>query len=539
MGTKLKFKIDEQECNQAKLAFFLYTTESSISVDSRQEKGSTISSVMSKSSEQFEDSDCVCSLGMKLTWDINDPRLPQDIKQYDTFQEWTEGYVRYIYSGEDKNAQRHLSGWAMRNTNNHNCQILKKSCLGVVACSRSCTLPDGTKLQLRPAICDKARQKQQKKLCPNCNSSLELIPCRGHSGYPVTNFWRVDGKSIFFQAKGVHDHLRPETKSETEARRSAVKKRISSPHFPQKRRLIEPESGRYHDPGGPFPGLHHLSCMDGPDRFSIITESNFPIQPQHYSFQNPEPYKFPFDSPGAAGDAASLQKAANPRLYVPRPPCGYDFTVPGYLGPGPYTALYKDRGSPPPEVDPSKTCMSLGGPQLSTSPLGIHERGYDASGKHRGWKQVVGKGGYSDRPDYGQIGTNSNQHYYNSEYPCRYAGPTAASPTGLQTIITTTTKVSYQPCKPAVVKYGDSLYDVKGLPSCNSLLEGNSSSSYPDLKLPEDSGVIKSALTYQQESIPPKPEKGESLESYRYGSYTSSGYPERVSHPFRYEGGDF
>lgn len=113
----------------------------------------------------------------------------------------------------------------MRNTNNHNCQILKKSCLGVVVCSRGCTLPDGSRLQLRPAICDKARQKQQskrrpqavqlpstrchlspeqtpcvsEKLCPSCNASLELLPCRGHSGYPVTNFWRVDGKAIFFQ----------------------------------------------------------------------------------------------------------------------------------------------------------------------------------------------------------------------------------------------------------------------------------------------------------------------------------------------------
>lgn len=37
------------------------------------------------------------------------------------------------------------------------------------------------------------------KLCPSCNSALELLPCRGHSGYPVTNFWRVDGKAIFFQ----------------------------------------------------------------------------------------------------------------------------------------------------------------------------------------------------------------------------------------------------------------------------------------------------------------------------------------------------
>lgn len=130
-----------------------------------------------------------------------------------------------VLAAEDKNAQRHLSGWAMRNTNNHNCQILKKSCLGVVICSRGCSLPDGSRLQLRPAICDKARQKQQsrcprkapppppsrppdprsfpEKLCPSCSATLELLPCRGHSGYPVTNFWRVDGKAIFFQVSSV------------------------------------------------------------------------------------------------------------------------------------------------------------------------------------------------------------------------------------------------------------------------------------------------------------------------------------------------
>lgn len=39
------------------------------------------------------------------------------------------------------------------------------------------------------------------KVCPNCNAALELIPCRGHSGYPVTNFWRLDGMAIFFQVK--------------------------------------------------------------------------------------------------------------------------------------------------------------------------------------------------------------------------------------------------------------------------------------------------------------------------------------------------
>jgi len=46
------------------------------------------------------------------------------------------------------------------------------------------------------------------------------MPCRGHCGYPVTHFWRHTEYAIFFQAKGVHDHLRPEAKSTSEARRS-------------------------------------------------------------------------------------------------------------------------------------------------------------------------------------------------------------------------------------------------------------------------------------------------------------------------------
>ncbi|KAK2815053.1 hypothetical protein Q7C36_023319 [Tachysurus vachellii] len=496
---------------------------------------------MSKSSDQFDNSDCVCSFGMKLTWDINDPKLPQDTKQYDAFQEWTDGYVRYIYSAEDKNAQRHLSGWAMRNTNNHNCQILKKSCLGVVVCSRNCTLSDGTKLQLRPAICDKARQKQQKKLCPNCSAALELVPCRGHSGYPVTNFWRVDGKAIFFQAKGVHDHPRPESKSETEARRSAVKRRMASPHFSQKRRLVEPEPGRYHDM--PFPNIHQLT-METPDRFSIIAESNFPIQTQHYTpFQNTEPYKFPYDThaPAAMADAASpLQKPSNHRLYMARPPCGYDFAVPGYLSSTPYpTALYKDPASPHSEAELNKSCSGLSGMPHTTSSLPNHERSYpDATNKHHSWKQILGKGPYGERGEYPQLSANTN-HYYNTEYPCRYTGPTPTTPTALQTIITTTTKVSYQPCpKPSVVKYGESIYDMKGLSNCNSLIEETSPNSYSDLKIPEDSSVIKTALSYQ-DSVPTKIERTENFEGYRYSSYSSNGCPERLAHPYRYEGGEY
>jgi len=51
---------------------------------------------------------------------------------------------------------------------------------------------------------------------------LRLRACRGHGGYPVTHFWREvpDPRpgmgattTIFFQAKGDHDHPPPLRKS--------------------------------------------------------------------------------------------------------------------------------------------------------------------------------------------------------------------------------------------------------------------------------------------------------------------------------------
>ncbi|NXP11778.1 GCM1 factor, partial [Thinocorus orbignyianus] len=191
----------------------------------------------------MEQEDSASRHGEMTSWDINDIKLPQDIRQIDWFQEWPDSYVKHIYSSEDKNAQRHHSSWAMRNTNNHNSRILKKSCLGVVVCSNDCLTLDGKKIYLRPAICDKARQKQQRKCCPNCNGPLRLLSCRGHGGYPVTNFWRHEGQFIFFQSKGAHDHPRPETKLEAEARRSVQKARTAfSPSSPRLKRIREIES---------------------------------------------------------------------------------------------------------------------------------------------------------------------------------------------------------------------------------------------------------------------------------------------------------
>ncbi|XP_009865651.1 PREDICTED: chorion-specific transcription factor GCMa, partial [Apaloderma vittatum] len=191
----------------------------------------------------MEQEDSASRHGILTSWDINDIKLPQDVRQTDWFQEWPDSYVKHIYSSEDKNAQRHHSSWAMRNTNNHNSRILKKSCLGVVVCGNDCSTLDGRKIYLRPAICDKARQKQQRKCCPNCNGPLQLLSCRGHGGYPVTNFWRHEGQFIFFQSKGAHDHPRPETKLEAEARRSIQKAQTALfPSSPRLRRIRDIES---------------------------------------------------------------------------------------------------------------------------------------------------------------------------------------------------------------------------------------------------------------------------------------------------------
>ncbi|PSN56670.1 hypothetical protein C0J52_00054 [Blattella germanica] len=64
-------------------------------------------------------------------WDINDTSIPR-VSEYNRWEEWADGHCRLVYPATSEEAKRHASGWAMRNTNNHNVHILKKSCLGVL-----------------------------------------------------------------------------------------------------------------------------------------------------------------------------------------------------------------------------------------------------------------------------------------------------------------------------------------------------------------------------------------------------------------------
>ena len=92
----------------------------------------------------------------------NSPGPLLQSKSFDSFEEWPDGHCRFIYAASTEEAKKHSSGWAMRNTNNHNVAILKKSCLGVLVCSKRCVYQEsGAQVAIRPAICDKARKKQQ------------------------------------------------------------------------------------------------------------------------------------------------------------------------------------------------------------------------------------------------------------------------------------------------------------------------------------------------------------------------------------------
>ncbi|XP_038057499.1 uncharacterized protein LOC119729068 [Patiria miniata] len=134
------------------------------------------------------------------------------IEKFDDFVEWVDGDASLRYHPKDSDARKHLSGWAMRNTNNHNKKVLKKSCLGVYVCNRSCRSPNGDVITIRPATSDRARRKQADKKCPRpgCEGKLYHVACAGKNGYPVTHFWRVTDSVIIFQSKGRHDHPRPD-----------------------------------------------------------------------------------------------------------------------------------------------------------------------------------------------------------------------------------------------------------------------------------------------------------------------------------------
>ncbi|CAD5113007.1 DgyrCDS2209 [Dimorphilus gyrociliatus] len=262
-------------------------------------------------------------------WDVNDNTLPP-VSDFDQFEEWPNGHSRYVYPADMEDARRHSSGWAMRNTNNHNVNILKKSCLGVLVCSQRCVLENQTKVHMRPAICDKARKKQINKACPNqrCNGRLELMACRGHCGYPVTHFWRQSNGAIFFQAKGIHDHPQPEAKSSAEGYRrfaspkkrpaSAVTTTSSPPGFNQfKIPRIEMSSTTAPSPC-PFPAFETAAHHNSTPR--LFYETHYTPAAEFESSNHNYPTLRQYQNPPSDFDFLPQEQYCPPTFAPPPPP---------------------------------------------------------------------------------------------------------------------------------------------------------------------------------------------------------------------------
>ena len=91
----------------------------------------------------------------------------QGIK-FDEYDFWPDGDCERTYDPIVDRASGHQSGWAMRNTSNHNRPMLKKSCVGVLICSNGCVGTDGVQIAYRPSVSDKSRQRQCGKIWKHC-----------------------------------------------------------------------------------------------------------------------------------------------------------------------------------------------------------------------------------------------------------------------------------------------------------------------------------------------------------------------------------
>ena len=113
------------------------------------------------------------------------------------------------------------------------------------------------------------------KTCPNpkCNGKLELMACGGHCGYPVTHFWRKTNGYIFFQAKGIHDHPRPDVKSCAKSRRYSVGGTGKETKPETKRRGVK----------------RSISSVQDHDYDGSVKIQRIDIQPIEYKFTTPAP----------------------------------------------------------------------------------------------------------------------------------------------------------------------------------------------------------------------------------------------------------
>ncbi|KAM7541665.1 hypothetical protein Aperf_G00000029878 [Anoplocephala perfoliata] len=142
-------------------------------------------------------------------WEIDDDILPEPTI-FDRLDKWIDGNAKRVYRVDTSGRKNKClqTGWAMRNSNNHKKNILKKSCLGIFRCNK-----DVCGTIVFPAISDSPRRSQIS--CPkkNCGGRLDYQSCKGNNGHPVTHSWRRVGDILYLEVKGTHDHPRPQCKA--------------------------------------------------------------------------------------------------------------------------------------------------------------------------------------------------------------------------------------------------------------------------------------------------------------------------------------
>lgn len=283
---------------------------------------------------------------------------------------------------------------------------------------------------------------------------------------------------------------------------------------------------KHHDNSNRFHYVQHIACEERPEQYSMVTDISLPFPPQtHHLFQNTEAYKVIYDASSIPGDVVShLQKYPNCKTYSSAPNGGSECVLPNYLDSISYQTFHKDIMDVPMDADH----VLLSGLQYCINSLNANEKNFDDIDKRHGFKQPIGDHNYGERIAYGLSQATTNHPHYSEEYTYKYGSYSSLDVPALQTVVTTTTKMSYEAYKPAAVKYGDNLYDAKDLLSC-PLAETISGNVCPETKVQEEWGIVKSSLLGEQFLTPSKSEYIESVDTYQDGPNGAKNYT-------RYEG---
>lgn len=249
-----------------------------------------------------------------------------------------------------------------------------------------------------------------------------------------------------------------------------------------------------------------------------------------------------------------FQKYPNPRSFLPRPPCSYELAGPSYTNSSPHPTLYANASKIPDDAD----WLHLNALQYNVNSYSSFERSFDFTSKQHGWKPALGTPGLGETPDHGQFQAVATHPYYDTELPCRYLKAPPAGAPALQTVITTTTKVSYQAYPPPALKCCDNAQEVKSLSGCNYASENIPMSIYLEgldfpatvameasptrslpLKIPGDCRAIRPTLAFPQESAPSRTDGVETWDVCPSSLGSAVSYSDGVSPFFSYDNEDF